>query len=833
MACIVVDWNDAPPGPVCVVAGNDWGESAPTCVNVAVDFPPPTPTGLAGPQMPCEGETGLVYTVDATPGATGYSWAVTGGTITTNTNSTSITVTWGSSPGTVCVTADNDCGSSPDACINVTPIAAPDAPVLTNPGPVCAGDNNVVYSITAVSGATTYNWTVPAGATFVGQGTTSITVDWGTSTGGQICVNAENACGTSADDCINIIPDTVPTLTGPITGLNTVCANDGGEAYSIPTTTGADGYTWVITGGTQATGGTTNQITVDWGAGPSGQICVTAFNDCGSSMPPVCMSIIINSIPNDPVPPADGTICEGASGEIYSIAAVTGATTYNWTVPAPATFTGQGTTSITVDWNGTVATAQICVNAENACGISGDACFDVVPTLIPTQPGPIMGTVDPCNGSTGVIYSISPLTGNNITYNWTVPAGALITAGQGMTSITVDWQLSAGGLICVNAQNNCGTSMDQCLQIAPYGPPTLSGPLSGETILCADSMGLAYSVPAATGTTTGYNWVITGGTQASGGNTNQITVDWGAGPTGEVCVTAFNDCGSSTPSVCQSITINQSPLEPTPPADATVCAGDNNVVYTVPLVAGATSYNWTFPGSPVVSGNGTNTVSVNWGTGPSGLVCVNAQNDCGTSPDACFMVTINDVPAEPTGLAGAQLLCQDTNGEVYSINPVAGMVTDYVWTVTGSGVITSGQGSTSVTIDWGNTGGDVCVYAVNDCGDGMEVCIPVSIDQILAPPNVSCGVSTINSVSINWSHPTATNFTYTYTVNAGPVQGPFSGTDISVLISALNANDEVVITVIAEGGTNVCGNSLPATQTCTANNCDLNPPMITNILPEY
>lgn len=826
-ACITLNWNNAGPGEVCVAAGNDCGESAFVCEMVDVIDPPTIPTGLAGPEMPCENETGLVYTIDPVANATGYTWIVTGGTITAGQGTTSITVSWGTDPGTVCVAADNSCGSSGAACLNISPIATPDAPVLTNPGAVCAGETGVVYTIADVPGATTYNWTVPTGATFTGQGTTSITVDFGSATGGQICVNAENSCGTSPDACITLTIDTPPTLTGPIIGPDVVCANDQGVAYSIAAATGATSYSWVITGGTLASGGSTNNITIDWGTGPTGTICVTGENNCGSSNPPVCVNITIDAAPTTPTPPADGTVCEGTVGDVYSIPAVAGATTYNWTVPAPATFTGQGTTSIVVDWGATSAPASICVSAENNCGTSPDACFTITPTLIPTQPGPITGPADPCNGSTGIAYSIADVPGAT-NYNWTVPAGATFT-GQGTSAILVDWGLSAGGQICVNAQNACGTSPDQCFMVMPFGPPTLAGPLAGPTNLCANSSGVVYSVPSAPGADS-YTWVITGGTQASGGTTNSITVDWGAGPTGEVCVTANNVCGASAP-LCITVTIDQVPASPTPPADDIVCAGDMGVVYSIPAIPGATSYNWTFPTGTVVSGNGSNTVSVNWGN-TGGQVCVNSENNCGTSTDACFMVTVNDVPALPTGLNGNTLLCQDVLGETYSIDPVAG-ATSYVWTVGGSGTIVSGQGSTSINVDWGNAGGDVCVYAVNDCGSGPEACLPVSIDLILAPPSISCGVSTTTSVIFNWSHPTATEYSYTYTINGGAIQGPFTTTDNSVTIPGLSANDEVIISIVALGGMNVCGDSPAATQPCTANDCNLNPPSIDNIATEY
>lgn len=69
---------------------------------------------------------------------------------------------------------------------------------------VSSGQTNVSYSITSVSGATSYNWTLPSGASIIsGQGSTNITVNFGSSNG-NICVTASNSCGTSSTSCIAI-----------------------------------------------------------------------------------------------------------------------------------------------------------------------------------------------------------------------------------------------------------------------------------------------------------------------------------------------------------------------------------------------------------------------------------------------------------------------------------------------------------------------------------------------------------------------------------------------------------------------------------------------------
>ena len=85
---------------------------------------------------------------------------------------------------------------------NATITIRPEAPVA--PGAI-SGNNYVIpataetYSITAVTNATSYTWTVPFGWTITsGQGTTSISVTTGIANqGGDITVTASNDCGTS------------------------------------------------------------------------------------------------------------------------------------------------------------------------------------------------------------------------------------------------------------------------------------------------------------------------------------------------------------------------------------------------------------------------------------------------------------------------------------------------------------------------------------------------------------------------------------------------------------------------------------------------------------
>ena len=115
----------------------------------------------------------------------------------------SITVTTGATGqnGNISVTEEtNTCGTSTASTLAVTVGAGTPAQpgAITGTTPVCPGTSQI-YSVTAVAGATTYTWSVPAGWSITaGAGTTSITVTTGaTGQNGNISVTAGNTCGTS------------------------------------------------------------------------------------------------------------------------------------------------------------------------------------------------------------------------------------------------------------------------------------------------------------------------------------------------------------------------------------------------------------------------------------------------------------------------------------------------------------------------------------------------------------------------------------------------------------------------------------------------------------
>ncbi|MBL7914778.1 MAG: T9SS type A sorting domain-containing protein, partial [Bacteroidia bacterium] len=84
---------------------------------------------------------------------------------------------------------------------------------------------------------------------------------------------------------------------------------------------------------------------------------------------------------------------------------------------------------------------------------------------------------------------------------------------------------------------------------------------------------------------------------------------------------------------------------------ATVCAGQTGVTYSVPVTYNATLYTWTVPaGSTIVSGQGTNSIVVNFGT-TAGKVGCTVKNDCGNRGSKTLTIAFNCRESNPSLLS--------------------------------------------------------------------------------------------------------------------------------------------------------------------------------------
>ncbi len=144
----------------------------------------------------------------------------------------------------------------------------------------------------------------------------------------------------------------------------------------------------------------------------------------------------------------------------FSVAAVAGASSYQWTIPAGTTISGNATgNSIVLVAGAGFAGGTLSVRAIASNGCNSNLRSTTLSTAVPAQPGAITktgATIFSANGTA----SVANVTGAT-SFTWTA-TGATITGGQGTRNITFTRSNLNSYTLCVRANNNCGSSANRC-----------------------------------------------------------------------------------------------------------------------------------------------------------------------------------------------------------------------------------------------------------------------------------------------------------------------------------------------------------------------------------
>jgi hypothetical protein len=414
-------------GGYSVTVTNASGCSA-TASKTIFQFTPPAPT-VSGQTSFCQGAS---TTLSANIGYNTYSW---------NSGQTTRTITSNSAFNyIVTVTDGNGCTGTASSSTSFYP--AP-SPVITGDLVFCANSNTLLDAGISYAGyvwstgATTHSISVNSAATF------------------SVTVTDNNGCTGSSSVTTNN-NSSAPSAPGNITGQLTGLCNATGKVFTVTPVANATSYYWTIpAGNTILSGQGTNSVTLQFNNFQDAYLSVVALNNCGVSAPSTTQII---GAP-DAIGPISGRtdgVCR-QNGFVYSISALDGATGYSWIVPTGATIvSGQGTTSITVNYGTLFSSGNVCVSASNACGVVSRCLFI---TAVPAVPPAIAGPAGVCRKAKNVVYTCTAVPGAT-TYNWIVPNGARVATGQGTTSITVNFSTTAG-IVAVRAGNACGYSAYQ------------------------------------------------------------------------------------------------------------------------------------------------------------------------------------------------------------------------------------------------------------------------------------------------------------------------------------------------------------------------------------
>lgn len=338
------------------------------------------------------------------------------------------------------------------------------------------------------------------------------------------------------------------------------------------------------------------------------------------------------------------------------------------------------------------------------------------------------------------------------------PANSSITNGD---CNDTDPAINPSGIeICNGIDDDCDGTTDEGL--AP-----VVDPITGPAVQCINlGFGAAtFSVPAVNGANS-YNWILPQGVSVmSGQGTNILTLYWNlpqahTGITGPLKLVVTGNCGQTEVSVDLHLQISI-PVRPSSiSGPSKLCPGEQ-ATFSVLTVARCRLYNWTLPtGMNILSGAGTNIITVNTDSSYiGGAISLTASNACGTGPVRQKNLLLNNpvIPGFITGPSGG--LCEQT-GIAYVLSSASG-ATSYHWTAPQGASITNGQGTNSISVDFGPTfnNGTLSVIAQNNCGSSAARTL--SLQASPSKPGLITGLQQIcpGQVQVPYSIQTVSNTT--------------------------------------------------------------------------
>jgi hypothetical protein len=167
-------------------------------------------------------------------------------------------------------------------------------------------------------------------------------------------------------------------------------------------------------------------------------------------------------------------------------------------------------------------------------------------------------------------------------------------------------------------------------------------------------------------------------------------------------------------------------------------------------------------------------------------------------------MAVNINPAPVPIISGSNQLCQGATAVAYSTQM---NYSDYVWTVSSGGTITSGAGTDAITVNWNESGNQtVSVEFSNDfgCQSITPTVMNVALDPLPAAAGPVLGTTPVCAGSTNVTYttgPVTLADSYVWTLPAGATIVNGAGTRTIKVNFATNASSGV----IKVSGSNACG----------------------------
>ncbi len=565
---------------------------------------------------------------------------------------------------------------------------------------------------------------------------------------------------------------------------------------------------------------------------------VTDSNGCVGAP---TIDVTINALPNINAG-ADVSICQGVAANLNAIAGIAGQglnTGVNNTslpipdYPAAAVFSSiniNGATnanavvtviidSLTHSYDGDLDIRLVAPNGSEIILVSGrgGAGVNYLHTIFKTGFTPIASGTAPFNGTFAPQQAFNNLTGS-ANGTWKLEISDL-----GGLDVGTLWKWSLS--IQANAINAYSWSPATGLSNAAINNPSaLPASTTAYIVTVTDVLGCSASDDVNVNVASPFLLasINNAGCGLSNGSINltvtglnaPINYSWSNGATteditavaaGSYSVTVTNGSCSASGSFTVQTAGGNSP--PTPLAivgQSSACRNQSGIVYSVPVVAGATSYNWTLP-TGVTGSSSTESIALNFGpTFSGGNVCVSAVNICGSSVPLCKpLVLLTTAPSTPASISGITTACSSST-QTYTVL-LDNNATIYNWTIPANTSILSGAGTNSIQLSFNSSwvSGSLTVSSGNCIGNSSNRTL--ALRSLPATPSSITGdrLAVCAGTTHPYTAPAATGATsYSWTFPAGSSITGQGTNSVQITFPLPFATGNVTV-----ASQNVCGNS--------------------------
>ncbi|OON65627.1 gliding motility-associated C-terminal domain-containing protein [Hymenobacter sp. CRA2] len=675
-------------------------------------------------------------------------------------------------PYDVAVTAtDVACGAKTVAEVfQILVTRAPAPTALAGDTVICDASQIRTYTASGPAPAGGYSWSVRGGTIQGASNGSSVQVLWAGPGQGRVTVRNVSAFGCQSDSVSRTISLRPGSNLAATASVGAICL---GQSVTL-TATGGTTYTW--TGGTlPPTTGPSITVspaqTTTYSVTSSDGVCTTT-RTVTVTVNPLAQASAGNNIAICPGEPTQiGTAA--LAGYSYQWSPATGLSSATAAQPTVTLTNSSTTASLTQQYVLTATTAQGCQARDT-----------IVVTVRPTADVRAGADATVCSGQ---VTRIGTAALAGYSYQWS-PATGLSSATAAQPTVRLINTTSAPIIqqYILTARTPQGCSWPDTVQVV-VNPRPLADTIQGSASVCPTVQGVAYSIRRPRGAA--YQWLVSGGSIASGQGTAAITVNWGSA-SNAASIRAFRidpTTGCSSDTTVFPVRINQVLATQRPTGPLRVCQNSGAQTYQIPTPTNGSTYGWQIIGGTQVSTTG-GSVSVNWTTtGIGKIVATESSNPAGgrcLGTSDTLYVTVLPTPVAQQ-ISGPMRYCASAPG-TFSVPNTAGST--YRWMLNGTAVPNATAGSLTLT---SLTAGTYTLAATETNAAGCAgpaatrqfTVDPLPVAPTVAGPRSICpeglsGVSyTINGASASSSYQwTVTGGTVVSGQNTGRVQINFSPT---------------------------------------------------------